>query len=146
MLVKRSLIYYHTYMIEKVVGWILIGLGLIIILGTVYNFYGVMTRKFQPVQFFDFPAVNMDPSAFIPQYDVPEHLQGVIQKPSTDQKVELISADMLNQSSNLFVHLFFLGFIVNVGFKIAQLGTYLTRPIVVKLRETKDAKKVPQPL
>ncbi len=45
---------------------------------------------------------------------------------------------MVNAPLNLFTYLMLMGFFASIGMKIATVGTYLVRPIVVKLREEKE--------
>jgi len=52
---------------------------------------------------------------------------------------ELISSDLLNESSNLAAHLFLMGFMASIGYKIGSLGIQMLRPIVVKVREAKQS-------
>lgn len=113
---------------EKITGYVLLGVGLAIIILSALNILFIFTGQAHPVKFFNFPAVNLD-------------LSSALGLPSTGAKTapsELISSAMLNDSSNLLIHLFIVGFFVNVGYKISSLGIELLRPVVVKLREEKQ--------
>jgi hypothetical protein len=66
---------------------------------------------------------------------LPAELQA--QMPKTP-KTEIISATMLNDSSNIFAHLMLMGFIVSLGYKLANLGIQMLRPIVVKLKAKEE--------
>ncbi|MCL4389907.1 MAG: hypothetical protein M1484_01415 [Patescibacteria group bacterium] len=103
-------------MIEKITGYSLLAVGIAAIVFAAFNVYFVFTKQALPIQVFNFPAVSM------------ELVPGT--KP-----VELVSADMLNQSSNLLAHLLLMGFIASIGQKLASLGVQLLRPIVVKVKE-----------
>ena len=100
-------------MSEKIIGYTLLVCGIAIILFTAFNVYFVFTKQAQPIQLFNFPAVSLD---LIPGA-----------KPT-----EILPADVLNQSSNIFAHLLLMGFMASIGQKLATLGVQLVRPIVVK--------------
>lgn len=106
-------------MSEKIIGYTLLVCGIAIILFSAFNVYFVFTGQAQPIHLFNFPAVSL---AVVPGA-----------KP-----VELVSADMLNQTSNVFAHLFLMGFLASIGEKLASLGIQLLRPIVVKSKEEKQ--------
>ena len=110
-------------MSEKIIGYTLLVCGIAIILFTAFNVYFVFTKQAQSIQLFNFPAISLDMSQSL----------GVPLPKS--KPTELISADILNQSSNVFAHLFLMGFIASIGQKLANLGVQLVRPIVVKLKE-----------
>ena len=110
-------------MSEKIVGYTLLCCGIAIILVSAFNVYFVFTGQAQPVHLFNFPAISLDMSKSL----------GVVLPAS--KPTELVPADMLNQTSNVFAHLFLMGFIASIGEKLASLGVQLVRPIVVKLKE-----------
>lgn len=119
---------------EKIVGYLLIGVGLIAMVVASLSVYSVFTKKSAPVKLFNFSGISLDTSQFLPQ-DLPEGGSELLAQQSAQMpKAELLPADVLNDSSNIFAHLFLMGFIVSVGYKVASLGTMLARPINVKLR------------
>lgn len=111
-------------MSEKIIGYTLLVSGIAIIIFTAFNVYFVFTRQAQPVQLFNFPSISLDMSQSL----------GVALPKS--KPTELISADMLNQTSNIFAHLFLMGFFATIGEKLASLGVQLVRPIVIKSKES----------
>jgi hypothetical protein len=136
-------------MTEKIIGYTLLFTGLIVIAGASMSVYQVFTGKSQPVQVFSFPSLKIDPSAFTPQVDftdqLPEELQGVItrnQPNAEPHEIELFPADMLNTMANTGAHLMLMSFIVTVGFRVAELGVKLTRPIVVRLNQRKESPSI----
>lgn len=128
---------------EKVTGYILLVTGVAVIVVSTFSVYQVFTKKVQPVKLFNFKGIRLDPSQLInqdftqnlPTNLPPEALELLNQqnRPLT-KSTEIISADLINDSSNIFAHLFLMGFIASAGFKLASLGVMLARPIVVKLR------------
>lgn len=112
-------------MSEKIIGYTLLACGILVILFCAFNVYFVFTKQAQPIQLFNFPAVS---------FDIGQSL-GV--PTAATKPTELVSADMLNQTSNIFAHLFLMGFLASIGEKLAALGVNLVRPIVIKAKEEK---------
>jgi hypothetical protein len=83
----------------------------------------VFTGKTQAYDLFSLPAISMNLSKMAEQS----------MSPDANLEQELIAADIINQPTNIIAHLLFMGFVATVGFKIAQLGIMLVRPIKVKL-------------
>lgn len=110
-------------MSEKIIGYTLLVSGIAIILFTAFNIIFVFTRQAQPVQLFNFPAISLDMNKSL----------GVALPNS--KPTELVSTEMLNQTSNIFAHLLLMGFLAGVGQKLASLGVSLIRPIIVKPKE-----------
>ena len=119
-------------MTDKIIGYCLVTLGLIIIFVALINVYGVFTGMYKPVNIFHFEGIGVDTAAFLPKELADQGF--VPEKP----KAEFISASVLNDTSNLFAHLIFMGFIASSGYKIASIGTYLVRTIKVNLKEEKS--------
>ncbi|MBI4100065.1 hypothetical protein HY440_03590 [Candidatus Microgenomates bacterium] len=110
-------------MTERVTGYILLIIGLIIIVFAAINVFAVFTGQAQPVQLFHFQSVSLDLGSSL---GLPK---------STSPATELLSARDLNQMSNIGAQLLLMGFLAGVGQKIAALGVDLLRPIVVKSKE-----------
>lgn len=120
-------------MSEKVVGYVLLAVGILIIAITAINIISVFTGNVEPVQLFNFEGIGINTKELVGDA-----------MPVANQELDLISPDMLNDTSNLFAHIFLMGFISTVGFKIASLGTMLVRPIVVKVKEANAPEKPQQ--
>lgn len=120
----------NVSMNEKIIGYALLAIGLVIITFAGVNVYQVFTHRILPVQLFSFQGISLD--------------AGQLFDPGTKQQasLQLISPEMINQTSNVFAHLFLMGFVASIGFKIANLGVGLLRPLEVKLRtkETSQSK------
>lgn len=123
-------------MVEKIIGYILLVFGITIILYSATNTYLVFTKQQPPISLFNFSGISMDLSKFIPNIGTPIEDSQVLKqtKISNSGKAEFISADMINQSSNIFAHLMLMGFLATIGFRLASLGISLIRPIVVHLK------------
>lgn len=111
-------------MSEKVVGYILLVVGLVVIVFAVVNVFMTFTGKAMPVQLFNFQGVTLD---FGQQLGLPK---------TTAAPMELISARDLNQMANLTAQILLMGFLAGAGEKLASLGVSLIRPIVVKAKES----------
>ncbi|OIO14865.1 hypothetical protein COV53_06940 [Candidatus Gottesmanbacteria bacterium CG11_big_fil_rev_8_21_14_0_20_37_11] len=118
---------------EKIIGYTLIVLGLIIILLSTLNVYNVFTNRGEPIKLFNFSGISLNPTQMISNNLPPEATKIITQNQSNN--VELIPADMLNKTSNIGAHLLLMGFLISVGFKISSLGTMLVRPIIIKLKQ-----------
>lgn len=105
-------------MSEKVVGYTLLIVGLIVIVFAAINIFAVFTGKAEPVQLFNFAPVVL---TLIPGT-----------KPT-----ELFPARDLNQMANISAQLFLMGFLAGIGQKLASLGVQLVRPIVIKTKDDK---------
>jgi hypothetical protein len=137
-------------MSEKVIGYILLIAGVAIICLVAFNIYQIFNLKAKPVNLFHFNSLSIDSSQLVPsQPEVnteglsPEQGQVLenlfkTQSPKESSKIEVIPADVLNQTTNLFAHLFLLGFIASAGYRIASIGVLMLRPIVVKLKEKQE--------
>jgi hypothetical protein len=109
---------------EKIIGYSLLFVGIFLIIVSVFSVFQVFTGAVKPVQLFQMQGISLDLGT-----------QNGIKLPST----EIVPAAMLNDTTNLFVHLLLMGFIASTGQKLASLGIELLRPIVVKLNEKTTA-------
>lgn len=116
----------------KIIGYGLLVAGIIAILVSGFNVYQVFTGKAEPIQIFNFDGIDISLSGLMgpeqPNVDAPN--------------IELLPAQVLNQTSNLLAHLFLMGFIVNLSSKISMMGVYLVRPIQVRLKNGNTTQKV----
>ncbi len=120
-------------MSEKIIGYGLLISGIIIIALSGYSVYSVFTKQGEPVKLFNFKGIGINISQ-IAVNSLPQGISQFAPKNDNPQTTEIISADMLNETSNFIAHYILMGFIASIGFKIATLGTMMVRPIVVKLR------------
>lgn len=128
---------YDVCMSEKVIGYILLASGVMVIIFSVISVWSVFTKQSRPVQLFTLKGVSLDVSQMMSSSLPPEFanfMQG--NQPVTQ---EIVSAEMLNETSNLFAHLLFMGFLASAGAKLATIGTQLVRPINVKLKTESNA-------
>ncbi len=107
---------------EKVIGYLLLGLGLLAMTLPVVSVFLVLTKAADPINLFNFSGISLDLGQALPA-DL---------RTGDDFQTEVVSAAMLNQTANFFAHLFLMGFILNFGFRLASLGVQLFRPIKVE--------------
>ena len=125
---------------EKILGYILLAVGLVIIIFAVVSVFNVFTAKVEPVDLFKLSGVSLDLGSLIGG-DLPPEAREQIQRSGGSAKSELISPDLINKPLNIFAHLTLMGFLASVGFKVASLGVMLIRPIKVKLKEVSGSSK-----
>ncbi len=107
-------------MSEKVTGYILLGIGLIIIVLVTINIYQTFTGTISPISLFNSSSIALDLGTLIP---------------GQTGKMDLMSAKDINLLSNLTIHYLLMGFLVNIGYKISSLGIQLLRTITVKVNQ-----------
>ena|SRR3990167_6125324 len=119
-------------MSEKMIGYVLLILGIFVIIFSAVNITLVFTKQIQPVQLFSGAGISLDPATLLGN-SLPA---GVATK--TGAKQEIISGEFLNQTSNIFAHVFLMGFMASIGYKLSSLGVQLVRPIVIKVKGKND--------
>lgn len=126
-------------MSEKIVGYILLVLGILTIAFSLFSVYRVFTGQSKAYSLFNLPGISLDLSQVIGS-DLP-----LEQRKSLDPKsfkTDLVSGEVLNQPLNLFFHILLMGFVANIGYKIASLGVQLLRPNKVDLRQSLEGPKL----
>ncbi|MBI4136427.1 hypothetical protein HY469_00030 [Candidatus Roizmanbacteria bacterium] len=114
-------------------GYVLLYGGLILILFATVNIILVLTAKIDPIAFYKPEDISLDFSWMIPSYQIPGLPEAI--RPEETQSPS-VKSEVLANSLNVLLHLFLMGFLVNVGSRIATLGTNLIRPVIVKLNQT----------
>ena len=102
-------------MSERVVGYFLLVVGVIVILFSAISVYNAFIKKSLPINFFDLQGVTLQADK---QVGIPE--------------MEILPKSSINGVVNLVAYLALMSFMGGVGYKIASLGVGLLRPIVVK--------------
>ncbi len=128
-------------MSEKVIGYILLTIGFLVLIFSAFNVYQVFTGQIKPVQLFNFEGISLNLGNMLGTGEgmTAEQQIALNQQKAQIAPQELISSDLLNESSNLAAHLFLMGFMASIGYKIGSLGIQMLRPIVVKVREAKQS-------
>ncbi len=122
----------------KILGYILLSIGISIIIYSGVSVYLVFTGSFEPFELFRFAGISLDPAKFLGG-DISSPNQAILQGQEIGiQKTELIPSEMLNQPTNIIAHVVLMGFMAMVGFRLASIGAMLVRPIVVKLKTQEE--------
>lgn len=114
-------------MSEKLIGYILLSVGILLMIGPTVSVLLVFTHAIAPIQLFSFSGISLDMGQIMSA-----NLPAGMTLPA--MQTEIIPASMLNESANIFAHVFLMGFILNLGYKLASLGIALLRPIQVTQR------------
>ncbi len=117
---------------EKIIGYVLLTTGVLIIIFSAISVFSVFTKRSEPISLFTLKGIAIDSSALTPQLDLSTVPGLNIPQKQVSKPVEIIPAETLNSSANIFAHLALMGFLLSVGGQIAAIGTNLLRPIVVK--------------
>lgn len=112
---------------EKIVGYLLLFIGVVIILYSGINVYQVFTKQIDPINLFAFNGIGIDFSKMI---------EGA--PPNANLTQELVAPNVLNQPMNYIAHVVLMGFIGSIGYKLASIATMLVRPIHVTVKEIKS--------
>lgn len=113
---------------NKIVGYLLVVVGVVIISLTALNVFNVISKKAEPISF------TKSESFF-------EEAKG---SGTSALSMLNISSKEIIYLINLSLHILLAGFFINVGFRLASLGVMLARPIIVDL-QTKPSKLPPNP-
>lgn len=117
-------------MSEKNIGYILLVVGILMILGAGLNVYLVFKNQLKPTQLFHTSGLQLNLSQLLGSA-LPVNVNGPVNANTSSQ---ILSPELINDSSNLLFHFMLMGFIASIGAKIANIGVMLLRPIEVKLK------------
>jgi len=109
---------------ERTTGYALLAVGILIMVISAIIVIMVFTGIMQPVQVFDIKAPTLNTSDIFPQ------LPG-----SRGQELEVVPTEAFNNTLNMTVQFFLMTFLLNLGFKLSDLGVKLVRPIKVEAKE-----------
>lgn len=101
-------------MSEKITGYLLLILGLLIVAVSVFEIYQVFTGKQTPISVVKSSSVSVQ---LIPD----------------SAPVEVLKASDIDRLTNLTLFYLLMSFIASAGFKVSSLGVQMLRPIEVKL-------------
>ena len=115
---------------HKIIGFLLLLSGVVLIALSTLNVYLVFTGKTPAISLFSTGGISLDLKQFLGP-DVNPALD--LAKSGSGGQLELLSADSLNKLFNFSFHLVLMGFISSAGFRLASLGNQLLRTIEVKV-------------
>lgn len=118
-------------MTEKMLGYVFIAIGVVVIAVCGVNAYDVFTGRMQPLAVYS--ASKTTPSVAVQPAEGTVNVSALIQ-PVVESALSQTMGGSMEKPINLTIHLLLLGFIASLGYRIASLGTMLVRPIVVSVR------------
>ena len=125
-------------MSERVIGYVLLTVGLVIMCFSVWYTYAVVTNRVAPLHVFkSSPSSSGDP---IKVEDIQANPSQALMQMQTQIISKLMDRQM-NQTLNLGATLFLTYFVMLFGYRLSSLGVQLVRPIQVKLREAPASPK-----
>lgn len=111
-------------MSEKIVGYLLIVVGVVAIILATLSVFMVFTKQAQPVPF-------IVPGPMVLNLQLPLDPAGGV----VDVPIDLAQFMPVGPLTNIFIHLVLMGFVAGMGSRLAMIGTNLVRPIVIKTKE-----------
>jgi hypothetical protein len=130
-------------MTEKIIGYICLAIGIIVISIACYNGYQVFTGEIQPIQAYETGKTALGNSLPSVQTQGTEQ-SGVAAAlmPMLQSTLNAAVDKSMEKPINLTVHILLLGFFASIGQKLALIGTTLVRPIVIQSNTDPDKKIV----
>ncbi len=122
---------------DKVIGYILLAGGVLMIIVPIFLVAGVLTGKSKPPQVFNFEAPSFDIPLSQQQLQIPDSAKvpaGLNLTQSGSQKAKIIPDDVFNASLNISVYYLLMLFIGSSGSKIAGIGVRLIKDIKVQVK------------
>lgn len=126
---------------EKIIGYLLLALGIGIIIASTFSLYQVFTgQKIAPEVFqFEAPTISLPTTQ---QLQLPQDMElpegfSFPQAEAQSQEFKVLPDEAINNLSNMFIYLLLMGFIASSGAKIATIGTKMAKDIKVVVKEEK---------
>ena len=119
-------------MIQKIIGYLLLTIGLFIMTASLLNIYGLFNKTIEPVKFFDLDAISVKNN--IPLDNFPADIRPLLEKAINGAPpMVIVNKKDINDTTNFFVYIFVLGFFTNGGYLFAKVGTKLIREIHINV-------------
>lgn len=118
---------------EKVLGYMLVCVGLIIMVFCVVSMIMVFTNKTKPFSVFNISSANSTVNIGDLFSQLQTNNQNAVNQSIPLPKLDILPPAVINQTLNLSVHFFLMTFILGFGYKLSSLGVQFIRPINVKL-------------
>lgn len=115
---------------DKIIGYVLLFVGIVIMLFSTASVYLVFTKQTKPINLFNFEGISINPNDFNTIEFAPEFEK--IAKKKEAKPIQIIKKEMLNELLNIFAYIAFMSFLLNLGSKIGTLGVKVISPPVVK--------------
>ena len=129
---------------EKIIGYVLLLVGLLMIFGATYSVFSVLTGKAIPPKVFDVEAPSFQlPTESAPSIEMPEGASlpaglKINQGPSRNApSVKLIPDEVFNGVLNIGLFYLAMMFLASSGLKVSEIGVKLIKDIKVQIKEDK---------
>lgn len=124
--------------VDKIIGYLLLASGLIIVAVSASFVYRAMSGKMTPPRVFDVesPTITL-PTTAVPQVEVPEGFE--LAKPETSElppKVKIIPDELLNGVVNISLFYLLMMFMASTGSKVADIGIKMLKDFKVVTKST----------
>ncbi len=111
-------------MTERQTGYTLLGIGIAIMCTAVLLVVLLFSGTINPISLFNIPAPSINTGAMMPSIPGLPAAKG--------ENIEILPTKVFNDMLNLGVQFLLMTFIMSFGFKLADLGTKLLRPIKIE--------------
>lgn len=127
---------------EKIIGWVLLGVGLLIIVVSTLSAYRVLTGAVNPPKVLDVPAPVIVLPQAQPSVNLPEGIQlpeevSLNQQQAEPAEVKLLPDDVFSRLLNTSLFYLAMMFVATSGLKFADIGIKLVKDIKVEVKENK---------
>ncbi|MFA9288940.1 MAG: hypothetical protein ACEQSA_03610 [Weeksellaceae bacterium] len=123
---------------EKRTGYIMLGIGILIMIFAAIQIVLVFTGKAVTMPLFEASQENsgFDLDGLLQQIQQtsPYQVPTAGTAPQTTPTVSLMDTNSINKALNLMVYYFIMQFLLGLGYKLASLGVQLIRPIEVVMK------------
>ena len=120
---------------ERIVGYVLISLGIMTMVFAAIQIITVYTNKATPIEFFTSKPIIAQQV----ESDGTDNMLAGLGGGSSLPIPQLIDPALLNNVLNMAIYFLIMNFLLGLGFKIANLGVQLVRPIKVEVRNNQIA-------
>lgn len=132
----------NSFNFEKILGYLLLLVGIAMILTSLFLVYQVLTGKNKPPQIFNVESPTIKLPTASSNLQLPEGLElpeGFSLQEATNEAtpagIKIIPDELLNGMVNISLYYLLMMFAASTGVKIADIGTKLIKEIKIKAQE-----------
>jgi hypothetical protein len=119
-------------MVQKIIGYLLLVIGLFIIIFSLSNIFGLLNKTVVPTNFFDLDAIVVKNN--IPLDNFPASIKPLLEQAvNSAPPMVIVNKKDINDTTNFFVYIFVMGFFMNGGYLLAKIGTKLIREVHINV-------------
>jgi len=115
---------------NKIIGYILLIIGIAIILFSGFSVYQVFNGQTMPYELFILNSINIDLKTML----TPEQASLI----TGDSNIEIFSGEVFTKFTNIFMHLLLMGFLGSIGYKVSMIGSHMIKTIEFKIKNSKE--------